>query len=326
LVPLPRSKQGDFGMKKTRLSYSSVTTYLECGEKYRLGSVEKLRPTQGRSALLFGTAIDEALNTLLETKDITKAKEVFNQNWSIGKINYLDVPLRDSDIVTYSKADFDEDLGKTPWDSLHAKGILFLDAYEKEVLPKIKKVIVVQKTNEIENSDGDKIVIKLDLIVEWEDGKIYLLDNKTTSVKYDQKSAEEAPQLLLYYNVEKDNYGLDGVGYITIDKNIRKTKKMHCQSCKLDYANNRLKNCPDCKTVLAHIDTDFSVNINYFLNSNPKAEIVDKVLEDFDWANYGITNDIFNKNEQSCFSKFGKCEFYDICKHGSMKGLVSLKK
>ena len=71
----------------------------------------------------------------------------------------------------------------------------------------------------------------MDLIEEWEDGKTYLLDNKSSSVKYAEDSAKTGQQLPLYYYIKKDDYKLDGVGYIVMSKKINKNKVKTCKKC-----------------------------------------------------------------------------------------------
>lgn len=53
-----------------RLSFSQVRLYQDCGRRYELHYVEGWREKYAHSALLFGSAIDESLNTLLDTRDL----------------------------------------------------------------------------------------------------------------------------------------------------------------------------------------------------------------------------------------------------------------
>lgn len=58
-----------------KLSYSSITLYDFCSEKYRLQRIEKIPEKEFGSALHFGTAIDAALGRVLLTKKQTLTAE-----------------------------------------------------------------------------------------------------------------------------------------------------------------------------------------------------------------------------------------------------------
>lgn len=316
-------------LKKTRLSHSSVTMYSNCSQAFDYHYNQRIRPSKGKSPLLFGNAIDIGLNTLLETKDLKKAGDAFTAAWSTGDINGVKVDLQNSDMVEYSKSDFDVDLGPTPWESLLAKGHLILNAYEVQVLPRIKEVIEVQGQSSIFNAEGDEIVTKRDLVAVMDDGKRYLLDNKTASALYAKDAAETSQQLLLYYYLEKDKLALEGVGFIVVNKNIKKMKCLTCPKCKTEYKDNRIKNCQDktCKTVLDLVGLDLNVEIQILLNDKVNLDIVDTVIDTFDSVNTGVSNEVFEKSEgkKACF-QYGRCAYYNLCwGDGSMEGLVKLE-
>lgn len=297
--------------KKNKLSYTSMTTYNECGYKYKLNYIDKIKPKKVRSALLFGKAIDEGLNELLLTRDISKAKTKFNFWWTRNLINNEWVELKKTDLIIYSKMDLDLDLGDTEWESLKRKGIIILEEYNKKALPRINKLLEIQKKVIIGNSDGDKIEGYIDLIANLDEGN-YILDNKTTSVKYKSNSASESDQLNLYYFLEKDSYKLDGVGFIVMNKNIRKEHIKNCSKCKKEFNNNRLMKCKECKIDLKHVETKFSCDIDFILNK-PDLSLVNSVIEKFDKTNNDILDEKFDKNYKSCVGKFGKCQYYDLC-------------
>lgn len=315
---------------KTKLSNTSVTTYLDCAKKYDLHYNERLRPVKNKSALLFGSAIDEALNELLITKDINTALEAFTHRWTHSKINGILEDLRNSNNIEFTKKDHDSILGDTAWESLHNKGILMLKAYNKKVIPRIKKVIEVQKSISIKNEDGDEIAGALDLIIEWEDGKIYLMDNKTTSVKYSQTSPKESQQLVMYYYLEKDNNKLDGLGFITLDKNVNKNESKICNNCGYNDSGTRNKTCSNIVNnhrcagsynITYNPDINIDIIINTVDNSN-----IDEIMNRYDLANHGISNGEFEMNKKACFGKFGKCPYYDLCHKNKKEGLIRLEK
>lgn len=319
-----------------KISHTSVSEYLECGEKYRLNRIEKIRPIKVRSALNFGKAIDDALNELLLTKDVASTKTVFNTTWQHQKINGLLEDLEKSDNIIYSKADTDGAmlLGKTytnePWTSLHSKGHLMIDAYAEHILPLIKEVVVVQKPINIKNSDGDEITGFLDLIVEFHDGTRYLMDNKTSSVDYDENSGAESPQLKLYYYVEKENYKLDGVGFFVLNKKVNKNEKRTCLSCGKIELDKKVRSCRSLNDKKKRCNGEFKTEINptidfQIIKNKINEATLENVLDSFDEANQAIANGEYRQNFNACYGKFGPCQYIGLCKKDSMDGLIQLK-
>lgn len=188
----------------------------------------RLRPTDTGSALVFGGAVDVGLNSLLNDKkdgrepSLERAKTMFDAEFG----------ATDPNTIKYSKADLDpsliEDLQVTynppAWHSLQAKGHMILTAYLEQVIPRIEKVILVQHEISLKNEFGDALIGVVDLVATI-DGKTYILDNKTSSIKYSEDSASISQQLGTYFEALKDEYKLDGVGFIVIPKNIRKKKE-----------------------------------------------------------------------------------------------------
>lgn len=92
-----------------RLSNSSISRYLQCGKSYDWHYNHKIRPNWTSSALLFGDALDKAINVLL-LNDNKNPLDVFIQYWTTVKINKQDVYLPTSTKVMYANKDYDEDL------------------------------------------------------------------------------------------------------------------------------------------------------------------------------------------------------------------------
>ena len=89
------------------LSYSKVNTYKECPRKYKLYYIDKFRPIMIKSALIFGSAIDKAIeNSLLHNRD------TFDWDFRFQKINDEETYIPTSLKVSYSNADYDIDLLK----------------------------------------------------------------------------------------------------------------------------------------------------------------------------------------------------------------------
>jgi hypothetical protein len=286
---------------------------MECSLCYKLHYIDGIRPVRGKSALLFGGALEEALNKLLLTRDLIQAKAEFYNKWKGVHINdrYINAP--ECDLIDYSKSDLDEELvnytetngypqdGKNiNWRSLLYKGMLFIEQYHKEVLPKIKEVIAVQEPVSLKNDDGDEITGILDLIVIWEDGKTYLLDNKSSSVKYEPDSAKLGQQLPLYFYIVKEKYKLDGVGYIVLSKKINKNRVKKCKTCgKINEGTHKtcasITNIPHNTRCNGEFDISISpsVDIQYIFNQVDEKD-EQRVMDKFDEVNYNISNGYFS--------------------------------
>lgn len=102
--------------KGIRLSHSSIEKYLTCSMQWKLHYVDKLRSKTFGSPLMFGTAIDAAVETLLldKKKNLTEEEkhtktlcpfEVFDNYMISGKINNKEIFYPISTQLDYFKSD-----------------------------------------------------------------------------------------------------------------------------------------------------------------------------------------------------------------------------
>lgn len=97
---------------KNKLSYSQVTTYAECGQKWKYHYKDKLRPKSQSAALLFGSALDRAVAQMLKPQDATDPKEAFKKAWSYAEVNKRLTKLDTCADIVYADADCDLELLK----------------------------------------------------------------------------------------------------------------------------------------------------------------------------------------------------------------------
>lgn len=383
---------------KTKLSYSQLRLYQECGRKYYYHYKQNWRSKEQKSYFIFGSAVDKALNCLLKERDVKLALQKFNRCFMFYKVNnekkYSYVPEMTN--VVYAKADFDKDLlhmedwenlekfictpGKLQmdwtlhatelydeimnlkaekgfnnlredqrrfynymnWLSMRRKGHIMIESYYKKVIPRIKEVIKIQGHTKLENSEGDIVNGVLDLILKWEDDKIYLMDNKTSARDYEDDSAARSQQLIGYYHSEKVNYGLNGIGYIVMYKHILKNKTKICKSCGKDGSGQRHKTCDAEYEIKNLIDLNAKGKISrcngeWLETIDPECRIevildeVSKtaeqlVLDAYDKSNEGIKNEQFGPNLNACGNGEYRCQFFNKCWKGSNDDLVEVKK
>ena len=183
-----------------RLSHSAVSKFQQCGESYRLHYEEGLRTIRQSANLLFGTAVDKAIEAVLKGEDGYK---IFDQYWTKQYLNDVQASLIRCIDIVYAESDFDKDLFKMAtenvyeeesvqkefldaiahkkekgyenipdpikelvneanWWCLKLKGKLVVDAFKRDFLPQIEETLSTQEKGELENEDGDIVVLYID--------------------------------------------------------------------------------------------------------------------------------------------------------------------
>lgn len=95
---------------KKKISHSAITKYQMQPMLFKYHYIDRLRPVVQSSALLFGSAVDLAIQELLQTKDLEKAKKVFNNNWEFAEINKVKEYLPTTVNIKYSESEWDKEL------------------------------------------------------------------------------------------------------------------------------------------------------------------------------------------------------------------------
>jgi len=93
-----------------RLSHSSVTRFQQCPKSFEFHYRHRLRSKISSAALLFGSAVDGALQVLLQTKDLAASEQEFAVKWTHSEINGREVHVPSCAEIAYSKNDADMDL------------------------------------------------------------------------------------------------------------------------------------------------------------------------------------------------------------------------
>jgi hypothetical protein len=278
-----------------KISHSKVELYNTCPAKYKFRYIDKLDVDKTFTPLLFGSAIDQALNyVLIQTKDkkpvdIVEAKRIFNaemDKWhGQNELAYFKYELPEDQVIE------GDDEGNQVRAHRHLKtiGEKMLDTYVAEILPLFDEVIDVQITKNIKNEEDDELILVVDFVAKLKDGRVVTFDNKTTGdVKknYPKNSVQKSQQLSIYAEFADNNLA----GYIAMQKKLKDDKIVW---------NIIVDEIPD-----EQIETAFNK--------------VDDALR-------AIKREEFDKNEKGCFS-FGKlCEYAGLCKRGSKKGLIERK-
>jgi hypothetical protein len=307
------------------ISFSSMEKFKECPKKYFLHYIRKLRQVKMGSALIFGSAIDAALNDLLVERNIDAAKSIFIQNFTKFKFAGDDKPslVMGNDKVIFSARDNETFFIKEPdrkfltgnhqndsWFSLKHKGLLMLETYFTDILPHIDTVISTQKEVQLINEENNTLQGFIDFIAVWKynpnvnsslppdlcehDGKTIFFDNKTSSKSYATNSISNSAQLAIYSIFVNEPYGTSTAGYIVLDKRVRRMK------------------LPPIKTQV-------------IIGEIP-SELVDRTFSDCNNILDKIKNGDFPRRTENCKGIYGKCVYYEYCHNNDTTDLIDLKK
>lgn len=186
---------GNDPVRQPHLSYTQITTYLQCPRKYYLAYRQKVPPAFRSSALLFGSVIHQALALLFTSRqegaslEIETVQEVFCALWE--RQQEQEVP------VQYDKDDFE---------SLQEKGLNLLahvyEHYEANTIVAIEQPVRWTLIPGMPPMVGTIDLIELD-----QDGRLLLTDFKTSSKKPSEQIQYHDLQLTLY-STALDSLGL----------------------------------------------------------------------------------------------------------------------
>lgn len=295
-----------------RLSHTAKNMYLQSPRSFFYHYYLNLRPEVMGSPLFFGSLIETGLEALFKGKTLEEALFIFRENFKKYKVNGKEIDLSNSDKVRYSKSDLDmgvfseQDLlliqDKDPqyvsWLSLCRKGEMLITAYSIDIFPRIKRVIATQVPFSLPNEFGDEIIGFADLICEWEDGRILLMDHKTSSMTYPEdavSSDQYGKQTALYYEAFKDSHKIDAVGFFVLEKKIRKRE-------------------PRVRTAI--------------IIGTPPEELMEKTFDEFDQVLYNIKQGNFPCQSPNCSVYGQQCCYKRYCESGGqdLTGLVKVEK
>lgn len=299
-----------------RLSYSGYNTYHNCPYSYYIQYIEELVPNEVGSALIFGSMIDEALNDVLEGKEV-RPFDYGDKPIVWSKIDYAPLLLNKVEMKKIDKFarnsewkghDVHEAIMQiflkagrlsARWNTLseHQKAVIdyackissekkkdvIVKKYIKDFMPQLNKVISVQEKLTFGNF-GRGIA---DFVAEHE-GKTVIFDNKTSKRLYPENSVATSMQLALY----GAELGLNWAGYVVMRKDF----------------------------------TSRSAKAQLIVDKIPE-KMKELSLEALETTHKAIEKGSFPKNLSKCDSMYGKrCPFYDYCHKGDKSNLVKKEK
>jgi len=173
------------------------------------------------------------------------------------------------------------------WLSLYNKGLLLIDAYEKEVIPKISEVFDIQKTITLNNGE-DEITGKIDFKCSFidEPDKVYICDNKTSSKAYKEDSVSTSLQLAIYCESEE----ILDASYVVVEKEVRKRE-------------------PKIRITIIKD----KISEESFQKAFQRVDNLVKLIKSGEFSG--------KSDKKQCYSFGKKCPYYKYCWEGSMSGL-----
>jgi len=297
------------------ISYSAWDKYLTCPKMYDIHYNERLRPSGTSSALVFGSAMDEALNShLLHGGNLEKTIQVFRDSFDFKNMKDVYWDDRDIDALLIDSKKF-TNLKELAWACMRVKGRLLIEKYHRNIYPLIEEVYSVQKN--LHSRPG-----VLDAVVKLRGYGRVLLDHKTSARPYDQDAVAHSTQLALYARDQK----IEVAGFVVLVKQIRHNTKRLCVSCGFNGSHVRHKTCPEiingtrcgCAWNESH---NPEAQIQLIVNNVPaiNGELVESSISEVEAA---IDLKLFPRNLKACGKIYGApCKYIDYCWKKSKTGL-----
>lgn len=199
------------------------------------------------------------------------------------------------------------------WLCCRIRGMVMLDAFEREILPQLdltkRDHFASQREVSMSNNEGDKIVGYVDYVVFHKDHGWIILDLKTAGAPYTMHKLDTSEQLRTYVAAIGEEIGSYKAGYAVLLKKVKLDKTCNkcgaekqgmAKKCKSDGCDGEYsKSTPRGETQLIVKEFD--------------PESLDDILDDYMNVAVAMKNEVNFKNTESCFAFGRKCEFYDHC-------------
>ena len=341
--------------KPITISYSKVSTFKTCPQKYYLNSTYPIEISN--SALPFGKAVETGVDVVIEGGKLEDAKLKFQECWKRLPASRWEGPkdVFDSETIFYYGTDYDTQLiqdddvtqveawqkellpetklkwqdqmdmfsgalkdgttiegaerkfaNRVMWLCCLRRGGLMIEAFVRDLLPKIEEVVSAQKSISIKNDEGDKVDGFIDYIMKLKGyDEPIVVDLKTAGKFYTGHDLNTSDQLGIYAAAEKINY----IGYMVLSKTIKHDKS--CDKCGHARENSRKTNCERCDEG-KYTKVDSRADTQLLVRKLRDGE-AQEVMDDFSDVLLAVKNGVNWKNPGSCFDYNKKCEYYDFC-------------
>jgi hypothetical protein len=214
------------------------------------------------------------------------------------------------------------------WLSMKRKGKLLLQAFERDFLPKVTKVVAVQQRADLKAPNGDTIVGYIDFVLEIEGyDKPIIFDLKTAARPYTQDNIDFSDQLTLYSAMKGKEYDTDLVGYVVLPKQMSKVDVSTCKSCG-NVKTGRHKTCDAIQSDGKRCEGEWDVNVTctadvQVMVANKTQKQMDMLLSDMGNIVLAMKNGVVYKNTSKCTNWYGGiCPFFNACHKNDYSDLI----
>jgi len=336
--------------KSIRLSNTAITTYQQCGMKYKYHYIDRYRSKIIDSPLFFGNAIDNALNVILLTKKkvlTDSEKELIKKDYKVvfrdalQNVMIIDqkVDIRKTELARYFNSDLELDIW-TPDDlnEFLAHGIKEMSQVTKSNYRAfLDECLETRKKKELLDIPEYRLFNFAGWISLHRKGLILLEEYKKTIY----------PEIVEVHDIQKEVHlpndkGDFITGFIDFTATFKDGFKriMDNKTSSSAYTN---QNILDSQQLVIYTENEknykcgFAVLEKKIRKKEPRVRSylifgevsdsqVDKFFSEIEYVLEDIKAEKFEKNEKSCFA-FGKpCQFYNICHKGDATGLIKLEK
>ncbi len=185
------------------ISHSQINQYLLCPLKFQYQYVQGIQPEFIPSALIFGTAIHDALATFYMS--IQSTHEIPTQEELIDSFQvYWDMKRKRKEEVKFK--------AKESWDYLLDLGVKMMEAYYQWLkvtgMPGPENIIAVEQPFKASVGEIDLVgVVDLILKDSQDENLFHLIDHKTAARKYDEFRIANDNQMTCYkFLLDSSNY------------------------------------------------------------------------------------------------------------------------
>lgn len=315
-------------MKNIRLSHSAAEKFRTCGALYKHHYIDRIRPVAQGSALFFGSAVDDALNVLLESKKeiltyefdesvsiLQQAQDEFDTLWC-EQLENINIEYFKSDIDTSVLLDID------------LEAIAEFDKEVEDHKEFLKECFAILKNKEKMCEEDQALYNRIAWHCLYRKG-IMLIEAYNNDIM---------PQIHTVFDIQKkvelpDEHGNLLIGYIDaivsfIDAPDRKVILDNKTSSK-PYKEDSVRTSPQLATYCEAEGIEkgaFAVVEKAIRKREPRTrtqliidkipeKLLDETFEMYDNVLEGIENEEFDKNYDSGCFMFGRpCQYYGYCR------------
>lgn len=330
-----------------KLSHSAKKCYLTCPKKWELYYKQKLRSKYVGSALVFGGAIDEALNTMLleKKKELTKEEqelaeltpeETFLNYFKITRILNNQLDIRKSDKVYYFKSDLDLDLLQA---KDHKKVLEFANELGIElksfgdIEQFLEEVNLSLKAKQRLDTETQRVYNYICWLSLYQKG-LLLIDEYRKKIMPEIEEVFEVQKRISLPDGDDEFVGVidvicsfhseSGIKYVCDNKTSSRPYKQDSVALSAQLAGyseyEENENCAFIVLEKKLRKREPRVRSAIIKDKMPE-ETKDETFDELTHVFHEINEGNFEKNMDNCFQYGRKCDYFEYCRTGSLEGL-----